>query len=142
LPKINTDLVRDYQTVLENAKNIQNGRDGAQVLDARPFARFTGEAPEPRAGLSSGHMPGSISVAFNEVVQSGQMLNDEQLRQVFESKGVDISKDIITSCGKYKANGLYNNKYLMFLHLCRKWYHCLNSVPGFRANWRSQIGCL
>ncbi|GAN05060.1 3-mercaptopyruvate sulfurtransferase [Mucor ambiguus] len=96
---INKDIVRDYETVLSNARNIQQGKDGAQVLDARPYARFTGEAPEPRIGLSSGHMPGSISVAFNEVVESGEMLDDDKLRKVFESKGVDVDKEIITSCG-------------------------------------------
>ncbi|CAO0801495.1 unnamed protein product [Mucor circinelloides] len=96
---VNKDIVRDYQTVLANARSIQQGKDGAQVLDARPYARFTGEAPEPRIGLSSGHMPGSISVAFNEVVESGEMLNDDKLRKVFESKGVDVDKQIITSCG-------------------------------------------
>ena len=99
VPKINQALVRDYAQVLQNAKNIQDGKSGAQVLDARPYPRFTGEAPEPRQGLSSGHMPGSISVAFNEVVQSGEMLSDDQLRKVFESKGVDTSKEIVTSCG-------------------------------------------
>jgi thiosulfate/3-mercaptopyruvate sulfurtransferase len=99
VPHVNKDIIRDYQTVLSNARNIQNGKDGAQVLDARPYARFTGEAPEPRVGLSSGHMPGSISVAFNEVVESGEMLNDDKLRKVFESKGVNFDKEIITSCG-------------------------------------------
>ncbi|CAO3640836.1 unnamed protein product [Mucor fragilis] len=96
---VNKDIVRDYGTVLSNARNIQQGKDGAQVLDARPYARFTGEAPEPRIGLSSGHMPGSISVAFNEVVESGEMLDGDKLRKVFESKGIDIDKEIITSCG-------------------------------------------
>ncbi|KAI8886083.1 Rhodanese-like protein [Backusella circina FSU 941] len=94
---INTDLVRDYQQVLANAKKQE-----AIVLDARPNARFTGEAPEPRAGLSSGHMPSSISVAFNEVIdpQTGAMLDDEKLHKVFvEQKGVDLSRPIITSCG-------------------------------------------
>jgi thiosulfate/3-mercaptopyruvate sulfurtransferase len=101
---------------LENARNIQKGQDSAQVLDARPYARFTGEAPEPRAGLSSGHMPGSISVAFNEVVQSGEMLSDEQLKQVFESKGVDISKDIITSCGMHTILFIcHNSMFHLFL---------------------------
>lgn len=100
VPKINKDLVRDYQTVLANARSIQNGgQSGVQILDARPYARFTGDQPEPRPELSSGHMPGSISVAFNEVVESGQMLDDDSLRQVFEGKGVDINKEIITSCG-------------------------------------------
>lgn len=96
---VNKDIIRDYQAVLSNARNIQDGKGGAQVLDARPYARFTGEAPEPRVGLSSGHMPGSISVAFNEVVESGEMLNDDKLRKVFESKGVNVDKEIITSCG-------------------------------------------
>lgn len=100
VPSINHDLVRDYAQILKNAQQIQQGHSGAQVLDARPYPRFTGEAPEPREGLSSGHMPGSISVAFNEVVQDGQMLSDDQLKKVFESKGVDTSKDIVTSCGK------------------------------------------
>ncbi|KAI7890865.1 Rhodanese-like domain-containing protein [Mucor mucedo] len=98
-PKLNHDLVRDYQQVLNNARNIQNGQSGAQVIDARPHPRFTGEAPEPREGLSSGAMPGSINIPFGQVIQSGQMLDDDKLRHVFESNGVDISKDIITSCG-------------------------------------------
>lgn len=100
---VNKDIVRDYGTVLSNARNIQQGKDGAQVLDARPYARFTGEAPEPRIGLSSGHMPGSISVAFNEVVESGEMLDGDKLRKVFESKGIDIDKEIITSCGNFNT---------------------------------------
>jgi thiosulfate/3-mercaptopyruvate sulfurtransferase len=34
--------------------------DGAeQIVDARSAARFTGAAPEPRADLRSGHMPGA-----------------------------------------------------------------------------------
>ncbi|MDE2016779.1 MAG: sulfurtransferase, partial [Hyphomicrobiales bacterium] len=31
----------------------------AQVADARPANRFTGEAPEPRPGVRRGHMPGA-----------------------------------------------------------------------------------
>ena len=30
-----------------------------QIIDARPAARFAGMMPEPRAGLRSGHIPGS-----------------------------------------------------------------------------------
>ena len=36
----------------------------AQVVDARPADRFRGEAPEPRPGLRSGHMPGSLNLPF------------------------------------------------------------------------------
>src|SRR5271155_3737567 len=38
----------------------------AQVVDARPADRFHGHSPEPRAGLKSGHMPGSLNVPFTE----------------------------------------------------------------------------
>ena len=32
-----------------------------QIADARPAGRFTGEMPEPREGMRSGHMPGAKS---------------------------------------------------------------------------------
>lgn len=32
----------------------------AQVVDARSAGRFNGTAPEPRADLPSGHMPGAV----------------------------------------------------------------------------------
>ena len=97
VPTLNKQLVRDYAQVLENARQ---GGKLAQVLDARPNARFTGEAPEPRPGLSSGHMPGSISVPFNVVIQVGELLDSEKLREVFLSRGVDLDKEIVASCGK------------------------------------------
>ncbi|OAD79558.1 hypothetical protein PHYBLDRAFT_129981 [Phycomyces blakesleeanus NRRL 1555(-)] len=99
---LDESLVRDYKTVLANAKLAEtNPQQQIQVLDARPKARFTGEAPEPRAGLSSGHMPNSISVPFNEVIDpaKGELLDDESLRKLFASKNVDLTKPMITSCG-------------------------------------------
>ena len=38
----------------------------AQVVDARPADRFRGDAPEPRPGVRSGHMPGALNVPFDE----------------------------------------------------------------------------
>ncbi|KAG1268875.1 hypothetical protein G6F68_000727 [Rhizopus microsporus] len=100
VPTINAQIVRDYPTILANARKAQSNEDYIQVLDARPYARFTGQAPEPREGLSSGHMPGSISVPFGEVVgPDGKLYDDEKLKQIFQAKGVDLSKEIITSCG-------------------------------------------
>lgn len=43
-------------------ENIEKGEKGDIVLDARPPGRFDGSAPEPRAGLSSGHMPFSLNL--------------------------------------------------------------------------------
>lgn len=71
----------------------------AQVVDARPAARFRGEAPEPRAGLASGHMPGSLNLPFQEIVSNGRLKEGEELRAAFEAAGVDLSKPIVTTCG-------------------------------------------
>jgi thiosulfate/3-mercaptopyruvate sulfurtransferase len=100
--KLNPRLVRDYPTVLQNCQRYQQGdNDVAQILDARALVRFTGEAPEPRAGLSSGHMPGSICVPFQEVAtQDGHYKDEKALHALFESKGVDLDRPIIASCGK------------------------------------------
>src|ERR1700712_546692 len=35
-----------------------------QVLDARANERYQGKVPEPRPGLRSGHIPGSVSVPY------------------------------------------------------------------------------
>jgi thiosulfate/3-mercaptopyruvate sulfurtransferase len=71
----------------------------AQVVDARPADRFRGSAPEPRAGVRSGHMPGSLNVPSTAVVENGTLLSADRLRQIFAAGGVDIDKPVITSCG-------------------------------------------
>ena len=47
------------------------GADGAETLvDARPKPRWAGEAPEPRAGIRSGRVPGSACVPFFDVLDA------------------------------------------------------------------------
>lgn len=71
----------------------------AQVVDARGADRFRGEAPEPRPGLRSGHIPGSLNVPSTAVVENGRMLPPARLRAAFEAGGVDLDKPVITTCG-------------------------------------------
>jgi thiosulfate/3-mercaptopyruvate sulfurtransferase len=70
-----------------------------QILDARSAGRFTGTSPEPRPGLSSGHMPGATSIPYTELIEDGHLKPAEELRRVFAAKGVDLSKPITTTCG-------------------------------------------
>lgn len=73
---------------------------GAQLVDARPAARFRGEAPEPRPGLRGGHMPGAHSLPASEVLNPDRTLKSaEALRAAFEAAGVDLTRPIITTCG-------------------------------------------
>ncbi len=69
------------------------------VLDARSSARFLGQAPEPRPGLPSGHMPNAISLPFNELVEGGKLKPREELSLIFSDHGVTKSSRVVTSCG-------------------------------------------
>ncbi|MDA5194299.1 3-mercaptopyruvate sulfurtransferase [Govanella unica] len=72
-----------------------------QIIDARSAARFSGTAAEPRQGLRSGHMPGSVNVP-NSVLfdaDSNAFKSPEDLRAIFAAAGVDLAKPIVTSCG-------------------------------------------
>jgi len=71
----------------------------SQILDARSAGRFAGTVPEPRAGLSSGHMPGAVSTPFLELLDDGRMMTGDALKQVFEKKQVKLDAPITTSCG-------------------------------------------
>ena len=94
-PRFTADLVRD---LVQMKKTLDTGRE--QVVDARPAARFTGEAPEPRPGLRGGHMPGALNVPSSSLIApDGTMKSAEQLKAVFEAAGVDIDKPVVATCG-------------------------------------------
>jgi len=72
----------------------------AQVVDARAGDRFRGEAPEPRPGLRSGHMPGACNLAWNALVNpDGTMKDAAGLEAAFAEAGVDLDRPIVTTCG-------------------------------------------
>jgi thiosulfate/3-mercaptopyruvate sulfurtransferase len=70
-----------------------------QILDARSAPRFNGTAPEPRPGLSSGHMPGATSIPFTELVEDGRLKSADKLHEYFSTKNVDLNQPITTTCG-------------------------------------------
>src|SRR3954471_13435772 len=72
-----------------------------QVLDARANDRYQGKVPEPRPGLRSGHIPGSLSVPYNQLfdASTGAMKPLDDLRAVFVGSGVKLDAPIVTSCG-------------------------------------------
>ncbi len=72
---------------------------GVQVVDARSAERFRGEAPEPRPGLPSGHMPGSLNLPFSEIVSRGRLRDADSIRSALERHNIDTSRPVITTCG-------------------------------------------
>jgi thiosulfate/3-mercaptopyruvate sulfurtransferase len=98
-PEASFSAKPDPDTVRSYAQIQQTLAKGGQVVDARSAGRFAGTAPEPRAGLSSGHMPGSISLPFTELVEDGRLKDADQLREIFLAKNIAIERPITTTCG-------------------------------------------
>jgi thiosulfate/3-mercaptopyruvate sulfurtransferase len=71
-----------------------------QVIDARSAGRFAGTAPEPRAGLRGGHMPGARNLPYTELVlPNGTMRPIDELRRMFDAVGAELHEPIVVSCG-------------------------------------------
>lgn len=102
-------VIRDrHMTVRMEPQRVRDVTDVARasklgdhcIIDARAPARFRGEAPEPRPGMRSGHIPGSRNVFYKDLLSAdGTMKPPPALRAVFEAAGVDLQKPAITTCG-------------------------------------------
>jgi thiosulfate/3-mercaptopyruvate sulfurtransferase len=78
--------------------NVESRRE--KVLDARAAGRFTGAVPEPRAGMRSGHIPGSVSLPYTDLLHAdGTFLPKDALHARFEKAGIDGKHPVVTSCG-------------------------------------------
>jgi thiosulfate/3-mercaptopyruvate sulfurtransferase len=94
--RLNTLLVRDKAQLLENLKSRRE-----QVVDARSRGRFDGTAAEPRPGLRHGHIPGSLNLPYDELIdpKTRTVLPAEALAQRFAEAGLERGKPVVTSCG-------------------------------------------
>ena len=91
----NADLVRD----LSDMKSLIKDRT-AEIVDARAAERFAGKAPESRAGLRSGHIPGAHNLPFAKLIaKDGTLKPAPEVERLFEEAGVDLSKPVVASCG-------------------------------------------
>jgi thiosulfate/3-mercaptopyruvate sulfurtransferase len=88
------DKVIDFHSMLSI---VTEGK--RQVADARSAGRFTGQEPEPRAGLRSGHMPGARSLPSGMFSANGKLRTLPELRKAIEDSGIDMGRPIVTSCG-------------------------------------------
>lgn len=91
-------------------KNLVRTKDQVQkaiddektvILDARAAGRFSGEEPEPRAGMRSGHIPKAKNVPCMSLIDqnTGKIKPDDALRDTLKAGGFKPNHDIITSCG-------------------------------------------
>ena len=69
------------------------------IIDARASARFLGQAPEPRPGLRSGHIPSALNLPFLDIMKGDGYDSPENLTQAFKDLGVTPDQRLIFSCG-------------------------------------------
>lgn len=92
--RVQSHLVRARDQVLAASRS-----GSAQILDARPAARFTGDAPEPRPGLRQGHIPGSLNLPSDAILDGDRMKSPEALAALFTQAGVSTGQPVICTCG-------------------------------------------
>ncbi len=85
--------------------NLERGDE--LVLDARAAGRFAGTAPEPRAGMRSGRIPGSANVPYTDLLHpDGTFRPAAELRARFAAAGVTPGRKLVTSCGSGVSAGV------------------------------------
>ena len=83
----------DYTDVLEVL-----GNQNYEIADARSEGRFYGKTPEPRAGVRSGHIPGSISMPYTSLMDGNKMKPKQELKDIIFPIFKD-KKNVLFSCG-------------------------------------------
>ncbi|KAL0590394.1 hypothetical protein ABG067_001640 [Albugo candida] len=118
---------------------LQNLNTATEIIDARPSKRFTAQEPEPRSGLRSGHIPGSINVPFTNLLLEDDFSQYRELssiRKAFTEAGVDLQRNtpIITTCG----SGISAGVLLFGLHLLGKPLTDIAVYDGSWSEWASR----
>ncbi|MDH3596725.1 MAG: 3-mercaptopyruvate sulfurtransferase [Rhodospirillales bacterium] len=94
--RMNSFMLRDKEQI---RANLASRRE--QVLDARSQGRFEASEPELWPGRRAGHIPGSLSLPYTDLVDAeAQTLRPvADLRACFEAAGLDMARPVITTCG-------------------------------------------
>ncbi len=113
-----------------DAAAVFNGIDNDDVLllDARSYQRFTGEMPEPREGMRSGHIPNSCAMPYSELLNDGEAKPLEQIKAAFEQV-IDRETTLQFSCG----SGVTACILALFAYECG--YQNLHVYDGSWSEW-------
>ncbi|KAH6974658.1 hypothetical protein BKA56DRAFT_659269 [Ilyonectria sp. MPI-CAGE-AT-0026] len=110
----------------------KEGKEGIQVLDSRSSDDFSGKYPGPRPDSPSGHMPGSINIPYDLVLdpKTKAFLPSDQLVELFKTKGMDPHKPIISS-------GTSITAYVIETALNEAQFGSSDSRKVYDESWRS-----
>ena len=117
--------LRRTRTKAEMIANLTSKAE--QVLDARAADRVFGSGTDPVHGGQNGRIPGSFNLPYSALfAENGTYLPKEQMKALFESAGIDLTRPTITTCG----SGMTASVLLFAMHLCGK-----NDVLLYDGSW-------
>ena len=87
---------------------------GTALIDARGKARFEGSEPDPRPGVSAGHIPGARNLPFAALYKDdGTFRSRDEIAQTFAVAGADPYAPFFATCG----SGVTANSLIFAAHL-------------------------
>ena len=95
--QLNNALVRNVDQLIANVDTNKE-----QVIDVRSPGRFAGTEAEPRVGLRSGHIPGSINVPVPMIMDPKNNFTVRQANEIqsnLDAAGLDPKRPLVALCG-------------------------------------------
>jgi thiosulfate/3-mercaptopyruvate sulfurtransferase len=95
-PRFRPELVRTMDQMRANLES-----EDEQIVDARPPARFSGELPEMRPGVESGHIPGSVNLHYSLLIDmaTGRFRSPAAIEGAFADAGIALDAPVVATCG-------------------------------------------
>ncbi len=133
--EVDNSLRAFYQNVSDNL-----GKPNAALVDVRSPAEFSGELLAPpglmETAQRAGHIPGAASIPWGQAVrEDGTFKPVDELKALYEGKGVSSDKDVIAYCriGERSSHSWFVLKYLLG-------YPNVRNYDGSWTEWGSMVG--
>ena len=122
------ESIRAYRREIEDAL----GKNRINLVDVRSPDEYTGKVIAPpgmtETAQRGGHIPGARSIPWAKTVNDdGTFKTPDELRQLYQSQGVDFSKPTVAYCriGERSSHTWYVLKYLLGV----------NNVKNYDGSW-------
>jgi thiosulfate/3-mercaptopyruvate sulfurtransferase len=132
---------KSIRTYLNEVKQALDAKDRIKMVDVRSPKEFTGEILAPpeyptEHAQRGGHIPGAQNIPWAQAVndQDGTFKSADELKKLYESKGITSDKEIIAYCriGERSSHTWFVLKYLLG-------YPDVKNYDGSWTEWGNMI---
>jgi thiosulfate/3-mercaptopyruvate sulfurtransferase len=136
-----TDPDKNIRVFLDEVKQSLDAKDRIKMVDVRSPKEFTGEILAPpeyptEHAQRGGHIPGAENIPWAQAVndKDGTFKSADELKKLYESKGITPDKEIIAYCriGERSSHTWFVLKYLLG-------YPNVKNYDGSWTEWGNMI---